>query len=80
MALWQITDTKDGVLQDRWDDGDAFVPGEEGFSDEKVTAYAGSYNYVYIGTPNWVAPDAPELAVEVAEGVDVPDVVEEASA
>lgn len=59
MALWQII--KPGkTLEPQWDDGLTAKPGEEAFSSEAVTAYAGKGNFNYIGTPNWEPPAEPE--------------------
>jgi hypothetical protein len=59
MALWQIVDRGKGKkkLDEQWDDGDKFVPGEEGFDTKKIKAYAGEGNFNYIGTPNWTSPE-----------------------
>lgn len=59
MALWQIFD-KDGVAQnDQFDDGLAFMPDEDGYSTDGVTAHAKSlgkgFTFGLIGVPNWHA-------------------------
>lgn len=51
--LWQIIDTQNGKLEDQYEDGLAFKPGEDGFTTDLVTKYAGSGNFNYMGTPNW---------------------------
>lgn len=69
MALWQILD-KNGVAQpEQFDDGLAFMPGEDGFSTDAVSAKAkkigGSFNM--IGVPNWHLRLASEQDAEVSE-------------
>lgn len=66
MALWQIIDTKDGTLDESFDDRNDRLPGEEGWTDEIVKSYAGPGNYNYSGTPNWTPLPQPE-AEESAE-------------
>ena len=58
MALWQIIKPVKS-MEPQYDDGDKFRPGDDGFSNAKVTKYAGKGNFNYIGTPNWEAPADP---------------------
>ena len=60
MAIWQIINTNGGKLDPIFDDGNDRIPGEEGFDDAAVKAYAGPDNYNYSGTPNWTPLAQPE--------------------
>jgi hypothetical protein len=72
MALWQILDAQGIPSPDQFDDGLAFLPDEEGFSSEAVTAHASAlgegFSYNLIGVPNWHARiEAEDAAREAAE-------------
>ncbi|MBN9144123.1 MULTISPECIES: hypothetical protein [unclassified Novosphingobium] len=55
MAIWQ-----NDANGERFDDGAALLPGEEGFSRAGAEAHFGAdVDFSYVGTPNW-APAAPE--------------------
>lgn len=86
MGLWQIFNV-DGVAQDeQFDDGLAFMPGEDGYSTDAVAARAVSFGadftFSLIGVPNWhVRIEAEHIADEqriAAEKADADQAAKEA--
>lgn len=66
MAIWQ--NDADG---ERFDDGAALRPGEDGFSRAAAEAHFGDgVAFSYVGTPNWVAPveEVPAEEAPVSQG------------
>ncbi len=58
MAIWQ-----NDANGERFDDGAALRPGEDGFSRDLAVAHFGAdAAFSYVGTPNWTAPVEPEQA------------------
>jgi len=59
MALWLIMNAKGVTQAEQFDDGLAFMPGEDGYSTDGVSAHAASlgkgYSFSLIGVPNWHA-------------------------
>lgn len=73
MAIWQLLDA-DGVAQpDQFDDGLAFMPGEDGFSTVAVSKAAAKIGGTFsmIGVPGWHARvEADQRAAAEAEEAD----------
>lgn len=79
MALWTFLKNgvghawkEDGATVSNWDDGLAFMPGEDGFTTEPAAAKAAELGKgvvaAYAGTPNWHARIEQEAAdAEAAE-------------
>lgn len=61
MAIWQ-----NDATGERFDDGAALRPGDDGFTRDLAVAHFGEgAAFSYIGTPNWVAPVGAEALTPV---------------
>jgi hypothetical protein len=72
MGLWQMIDAKGVAQAEQFEDGLAFMPGEDGFSTDPVDAEAArlgeGFTYSMIGVPGWHARiEAEQAAAAAAE-------------
>lgn len=62
MAQWQIIKADNTPEPELFDDGFTSRPGEPEFTQDGIKAKCASlgegYTFNYIGTPNWVSPNA----------------------